>query len=461
MGNDKVLIVDDDINSLKMVEQFLSLKKYETTCSLTSRDALNEISEGRFGAVVLDYFLPDKNGLEMMKDIRTIDPELPVIILTGARDIKLAVTAIKEGAFSYQTKPVDPDELYSNLEKSIKSRNLQIENIQLKEHLKEKYHFDSIVGNSGRMNDVYEMTHKAAKVRSTLLVTGETGSGKELIAKAVHYNSDRRDGPLIRVNCAAVPETLLEAELFGIEKNVASGVDARIGKFEAADKGTLFLDEIGDMSINTQAKVLRAMQEREIERVGSHKPLKVDIRIIAATHKNLEAAITDGSFRRDLYFRINVLLIHIPPLKERTGDIPDLCQHFLEKYCAENGLAEKRISDEANEKLMGYGWPGNVRELENTIERAVVVSEENTIHVKDLPLTIRTYTPGFFTMPDDMPTDLESAVAEFEKGLIESALRRNGWRQNKTAEELGITERSIWYKIKKYGIAGKAPGQEL
>ena len=238
---------------------------------------------GRFSCAVLDYYMPDTTGVEMMKAFREIDPGLPVIILTGAQEIRLAVEAIKAGAFAYQVKPVDPDELYANLANAVKGRTLADENQQLKLDLEKKYRFDSMVGGSGRMREVYNLTARAAKVRSNVLITGETGCGKELIARAIHYSSDRKNNAFIRVNCAAMPEGLLEAELFGIEKNVASGVDARIGKFEAADGGTIFLDEIGDMKISTQAKVLRALQEREIERVGSSTPKKVNIRIIAAT----------------------------------------------------------------------------------------------------------------------------------------------------------------------------------
>ncbi len=455
-----VLVVDDDINSLKMVEQFLNLKNFEVTCSLTYRDAKREMADGKFVAAVLDYFMPDTTGLVMMKEFREIDPDLPVIILTAARDIKLAVQAIKEGALSYQVKPVDPDELYSNLQTAINTKSLVTENRRLQFDLSTRYKFDSIIGSSGRMMDVYDMTHRASKVRSTVLVTGETGCGKELIAKAIHYNSDRAKKPFISVNCAAVPESLLESELFGIEKNVASGVDARAGKFEAADGGTLFLDEIGDMSILTQAKVLRAIQEREIERVGSHTPRKIDIRIVAATHRNLEQAISDGKFRRDLYYRLNVLVIALPQLKDRKEDLPELCEHFIAKYCDENRLPEKRLSNSAFGKLRAYPWPGNVRELENTMERAVVICDDEKIDVAHLPLNIRSHSGAYFSMPDEPTGGLEESVAEFEKEFILTALKRNGYKQNKTAEDLKVSERSIWYKIKKHGIDTKHPTPE-
>ena len=458
-AKENILIVDDDLNSLQMVEQFLKLKKYEVTPCLTFSDAKREFKPGAFSAAVLDYYMPDTTGLEMMLKLRAEDPDMPVIILTGERDIKIAVEAMKHGAFNYILKPVDPDELYSALENAIKTRNLIKENRELKHDLKSRYKFDSIIGGSGRMMDVYDLTNRSSKVRSTTLITGETGCGKELIARAIHYNSDRAEKPFIRVNCAAVPETLLEAELFGIDKNVATGVDARIGKFEAAHGGTIFLDEIGDMALPTQAKVLRAMQEREIERVGSHTARKVDIRIIAATNRDLEKAIEAKEFRSDLYYRLNVLVIHLPPLRERREDIPELVEHFLKKFCSENGAAQKTISPEVLSALTEYSWPGNVRELENTIERATVMCDGGTVELSHLPVNIRYRDQA--AQAEASPavgvncSDLEKAVEDFERRIITAALEKNDWRQNRAAAGLNITERSMWYKIKKLGIEVK------
>ncbi len=461
MESGEILIVDDDISSLQMTEQFLALKKYRVTCSLTASDALRETDEGRFAAAVLDYYMPDTNGIGLMKRLREIDADLPVIILTAARDIKLAVEAMKEGAFTYMVKPVEPDELYVNLDAAIKARTMTEENRRLKTELMGRYRFDSIIGGSGKMLGVYELTHKASRVRSTTLILGETGVGKELVAKAIHYNSDRAGKPFVRVNCAALPEALLEAELFGIGKNVATGVDARAGKFEAADGGTIFLDEIGDMAPSVQAKVLRAMQEREIERVGANDTRSVDIRIIAATHRDLAAMIDDGSFRADLFYRLNVIVITIPPLRERKEDIPDLTEHFMEKLCRLNNLPRKRISPEAVAVLRNHDWPGNVRELENCLERAIVVADGEVLTPDDLPLSAPKSDgeSAWFAMPEEPVGDLEQAVAEFEKGIILASLERNGGRQNKAAAELGVTERSMWYKIKKYGIDPKGGDQ--
>lgn len=458
---DSILVVDDDLNTLKMVEQFLLIKKYDVTTCLTSRDALRELGKKSFCAAVIDYFMPDTTGLEMMKAFHKIDPEMPVIILTASRDIKIAVETIKQGAFHYLVKPVDPDELYINLDKAFRNRSLILENKRLKLDLQYRYKFDHIVGESGRMMEVFDMTMRAAKVRSTVLIIGETGSGKELIARAAHFNSDRAQGPFIGVNCSALPESLLEAELFGIEKNVATGVDARIGKFEAANGGTLFLDEIGDMAPATQSKVLRAMQEREIERVGSHVPRKIDIRIVAATNRDLTKAIENNEFRQDLFYRLNVLMIPLPSLRDRMDDIPKLIDHFLKKYCDENKLKLKKIDPEAAGKLMGYHWPGNVRELENSIERAVVMCDGDTVGARHLPPHILNshaaapWGPVSYGPPGEAGVALEDMVSDYERGLILSSLENNNWKQNRAAEEMGISERSMWYKIKKLGIEVK------
>jgi two-component system NtrC family response regulator len=455
---ESILVVDDDLNTLKMVEQFLLIKKYNVTTCLTSRDAIRELGKGSYSAAVIDYFMPDTTGLEMMKAFHKIDPELPVLILTASRDIKIAVETIKEGAFHYLVKPVDPDELYVNLDKAFKNRSLVLENQRLKLDLQDRYKFDHIIGDSGRMVEVFDMTLRAAKVRSTVLIIGETGSGKELIARAVHFNSDRAQGPFIGVNCSALPESLLEAELFGIEKNVATGVDARTGKFEAANDGTLFLDEIGDMAPSTQSKVLRAMQEREIERVGSHTSRKIDIRIVAATNRDLTKAIEEKEFREDLFYRLNVLMIALPSLRDRTDDIPKLIEHFLKKYCDENKMKLKGIDQDAANRLMTYHWPGNVRELENSIERAVVMCDDESIGVRHLPPYI---LDNHGAAPDQMVIEgedggaLEDMVNSYERGLILSSLEKNDWKQNRAADDMGISERSMWYKIKKLGIEVK------
>jgi DNA-binding NtrC family response regulator len=451
---ERILVVDDDLNTLKMVESFLTLKKYQAVTCLTFRDAQKELTGGGFDAAVIDYFMPNVTGLEMMKAFHQTDPDLPVIVLTASRDVKVAVTMIQEGAFNYMIKPVDPDELYANLDKAFSVRRLIRENRELKWGLKDRYKFGHIIGFSGRMREALELTARAANTRSNTLILGETGSGKELIAKAVHYNSARAGGPFIGVNCSALAESLLEAELFGIEKNVATGVDARMGKFEAAHGGSIFLDEVGDMSPAIQAKVLRVIQEREVERVGSHTPRKVDIRIIAATNRDLDAAVAQDKFRKDLFYRLNVLVIPLPPLRDRLEDVPELCDHFLAKYCAENQTPPKKISPGAMNILLAHGWPGNVRELENAIERAVALCDGAIVSPSHLPSRVMD-AAGPPPDPEDGESGaggLESKVNEFERGLILDALEKSGWRQNKAAAMLGVSERSIWYKIKKLGI---------
>ena len=454
----KVITVDDDINIVKSLEELLSLKKYRVFGHITSGDALRNFEEIAPDFAIVDYYMPDMTGLELMNKFHEKDPELPVIVLTASREVEVVIEVIRGGAFHYLTKPVQPDELFNTIDQIAKQVRLKNENRRLHSELSDRYQFDNIIGRSGPLREVFDILGSAVKTKSTILITGNSGTGKELIARAAHYNSNRRDEPFIKVNCAAIPDSMLEAELFGIEKNVATGVAQRPGKFELADGGSIFLDEIGDMSSATQAKVLRALQEREIERIGSSRPKKVDIRVIAATNQDLEKAIEDKKFREDLYYRLNVFEIHLPPLSERTEDIPLLAEHFVEKYCLENAMPLKTIETGAMDYLCGRPWPGNIRELENVIERAVGMSGTDTI-TRDLFETGRhagTVAPAASSASGNSK-GLEDMVADFERKLILQYLEKNSWKQNKTAEELGISERSIWYKIKKLGIEAKKP----
>ncbi|MFQ5432704.1 MAG: sigma-54-dependent transcriptional regulator [Nitrospinota bacterium] len=454
----KVITVDDDINIVKSLEELLSLKKYRVFGHITCGDALRNFEEITPHFAIVDFYMPEMTGLELMKRFHEKDPELPVIVLTASREVETVIEVIRAGAFHYLTKPVQPDELFNTIDKIAKQARLKDENRRLRDELSDRYQFDNIIGRSGPLREVFDILGSAVRTKSTILITGASGTGKELIARAAHYNSSRREGPFIKVNCAAIPDSMLEAELFGIEKNVATGVAQRPGKFELADGGSIFLDEIGDMSPGTQAKVLRALQEREIERIGASRPKKVDIRVIAATNQNLEKAIEDKKFREDLYYRLNVFQIHLPPLSERTEDIPLLAEHFMEKYCRENGMPAKTIGPRAMDYLRGRPWPGNIRELENAIERAVGLSNTDTI-------TKESFVTGRYAgSPEPLETagagnnkGLEDIVADFERKLILECLEKNRWKQNKTAEELGISERSIWYKIKKLGIEAKKP----
>ncbi len=449
----KIISIDDDINSLKSLEELLHFRKCKVHSYISTLDALNAFDEVKADAAIVDYFMPNMSGVELMKKLHEKSPDLPVIILTGSQDVKIAVEALKGGAFHYLLKPIQADELFSTIDKIIDQLNLKEENRRLKNELAGKYGFENIIGGSPALSDLFKMLSKAVKTRSTILITGESGTGKELVAKAVHYNSSRKDGPFIKVNCAAIPETMLEAELFGIEKNVATGVDQRPGKFELSDGGSIFLDEIGDMSTTTQAKLLRVLQEREVERIGAAAPKQVDMRVIAATNMNLAKAVEEKNFRQDLLYRLNVFHLHIPPLSQRREDIELLAEHFIDIYSRENGLPEKSIDDKAIDYLVKQPWPGNIRELENVIERAVAVSEGDKILIEDVRgSTYRFSVPAAGDADTASKGSMESAVADFERKLLLRALEENDWKQNKTAEKLGISERSIWYKIKKLGI---------
>jgi len=453
-----IIVIDDDINSLKSTSELLKIKDWNVVTHLTSIDALRNIETTKPDAAIIDFFLPDTTGVELMKKLHFQYPDLPVVILTGSRDVQTAIESLKAGAYHYLLKPLQADELFSTVDK-IKSRlTLEKENKRLKGELANRYGFENIVGNSPKLASIFKMLQKATKTKSSILITGESGTGKELFAKAVHYSSPRAGGPFIKVNCAAIPETMLEAELFGIEKNVATGVDKRAGKFQLADGGSIFLDEIGDMPLSTQSKILRVLQEREVEPVGALAPIPVDIRVIAATNRNLEEAVAEKNFRQDLLYRLNVFHLHIPPLSERRVDIPVLAEHFIEKYSEENGLLEKRIDEDGLKHLSERSWPGNIRELENVIERAVAVSEGHDIGLSDLNINGDDFAPEQPEKFDMENSSLESSVEEFERKLIVKALEDSNWRQKKAAMALGISERSIWYKIKKLKIEIKKTG---
>ncbi|MBI3793356.1 MAG: sigma-54-dependent Fis family transcriptional regulator [Nitrospinae bacterium] len=452
----KVLTVDDDINVLKSIEELLNLKKHRVFPHISPQDALANFDDIQPDLAVVDYYMPMMTGMDLMRRFHEKRPDMPVVILTASREVNDAIEAIKAGAYHYLTKPVQADELFSLVDKISEQAQLKEENERLKEELGQKYKFDSIIGRSGALQDVFTILNKAIRTKSTILITGESGTGKELIARAAHYNSTRSVGPFIKVNCAAIPETMLEAELFGIEKNIATGVAQRPGKFELADGGSIFMDEVGEMSPATQAKVLRVLQEREVERIGSSKSKKVDIRVIAATNIDIMAAVADKKFRSDLFYRLNVFHIHMPPLSKRAEDIPMLAVHFSAKYCEENGLPLKKIDSQAVEHLQRRRWPGNIRELENTIERAVGVAEGETIRLEDVR------EEGVVQASEEPEEqgdgqNLDERVAAFERKILLASLERNHWRQNKAAKEMEITERSIWYKIKKLGIAAKKP----
>ncbi|MEE9569196.1 MAG: sigma-54 dependent transcriptional regulator, partial [Candidatus Binatia bacterium] len=408
-----------------------------------------------FDLVLTDQRMPNLSGLDLLKAVRAVNPETPVIVVTAYGSIETAVSAIKAGATDYLTKPLNLDELLHRIEKVREHHRLVLENRDLREELGERHRIEGIIGESGRMLEVFSLVRRVAPSEATVLIRGESGTGKELIAKAIHFASPRASGPLVKVNCAALPETLLESELFGHEKGAFTGALAtRRGRFEVASGGTIFLDEIGDLPTHLQAKLLRVLQEREFERVGSSKPISVDVRILAATHRDLERLLKAGQFRDDLYYRLNVVTIVLPPLRERRQDLPLFMDHLLRAFAEKNGKKIRGFTSEAREALLRYDYPGNVRELENIIERASVITRGDVIGRADLPISIQELEAE----ESSSKTDLPLVVERLERRMIREALARSGGVQTRAAEQLGITERALRYKLKKYGFQGEDAG---
>ena len=447
----RILVVDDESSQLELVGGFLKKRGFETLLAKSGTKALEIFRAEPVDMVLTDQKMPDMSGLELLKAIRAINPEAAAIVITAYGTVETAVAAIKAGAADYVTKPVNLNELLFRIDQVKERRRLIAENRDLRETLEKNHRIEGIIGESGRMIEVLSLVRRVAPSEATVLIRGESGTGKELIAKAIHYASARASAPLIRVNCAALPETLLESELFGHEKGAFTGaVAARKGRFESADGGTLFLDEIGDLPLPLQAKLLRVLQEREFERLGSSKPIRVDVRILAATHRNLEALVKTGQFREDLYYRLNVVTVVLPPLRERREDLPLLMDHFLRLFAEKNRKAIRGFTQEARELLLRYDYPGNVRELENIVERAVVLTRDDVIGSADLPLS----TEGLEEVESDQ-SSLPATVEGVERRMIREALVRSGGVQTRAAEMLGISERALRYKLKKYGLSSE------
>ncbi len=460
MQEAKILIMDDEAQERGRIEQFLVRKGYDVLAVGSVDDALSAVRRDRFDVFLTDCNIPGVDALRTSDETRKINPDMAVIIMTAFGTIETAVKAIKAGAYDYLAKPIDLDQLVVLIERVSERRDLIRENTELKEMLIERYKFEEIVSTSHAMEEVLNMAGRVAASNATVLLRGESGTGKELIAKAIHYQSPRSSGPLIKVNCAALPETLLESELFGHEKGAFTGAASRrIGRFEAADKGTLFLDEIGELAPAMQVKLLRVLQEREFERVGGNQTIKVDVRVIAATNRDLEAEVKKSAFREDLYYRLNVVSVVIPPLRERKEDIPGLLDFFIKKYSDENRKAITGISAETRDLLMRYNYPGNVRELENIIERAVVLSKKGVITSADLPIHVQN-TSNEGRTPEQIPAgSLNETLETVERGLILEALRETGGVQTRAAGKLGVSERVLRYKIQKYRIqSAEGPG---
>jgi DNA-binding NtrC family response regulator len=446
----RLLVVDDEPAQLELLGGFLGKRGFSVSLAPDARAALTRFRREPFDLVLTDQKMPGLSGLDLLEAVRRQNPETPVLVMTAYGTIESAVAAIKAGAADYLTKPLNLDELLHRVEQARERQRLLTENRELREALGERHRVEGIVGESGRMQEVLSLVRRVAPSHATVLIRGESGTGKELIAKAIHAASPRAAGPLVRVNCAALPESLLESELFGHERGAFTGaVATRKGRFELADGGSLFLDEIGDLPLHLQVTLLRVLQEHEFERVGSSQPIPVDVRVLAATHRDLEARVREGLFRDDLYYRINVVTVTLPPLRERREDIARLLDRFVAAFAAKNGKAIRGFTREARDALLRYDYPGNVRELENLVERAVVLTRDDVIGLADLPLALVEPEPA----GPEAPT-LPAAVEGLERRLIRQALAEAGGVQTAAAERLGISERVLRYKLRKLGLAG-------
>lgn len=466
MTRKSILVVDDEVSIRKALSKSLEREGYLVTAVKSRAEASAVSRDTAFQLLLCDLHLPDGNGLQLIQELKHTNPELASIVITGNGSVESAIQATKEGVFHYVTKPFNIDEVLVLVGKALKLEELSVENKALKQALHKKYNFDNFIGDSSAMMGVFSMIEKVANSNSTVLITGESGTGKELVARALHYNSDRGDKQFVPVNCGAIPAGLLESELFGHMKGSFTGAIAnRPGRFQAADGGTMFLDEIGEMSPDLQVKLLRAIQSQMVEPVGSMRPIEIDTRIIAATNVDLEKAVVDRRFREDLYYRLNVIPIVMPPLRERRGDIPLLISHFLTVYNEEKRCDVIMRAEEVMGVLMAYDWPGNVRELENLVQRMVVLKNRGEIEVKDLPqkfFTSKTGSAVFaaqavaqgiddflnFELPQD-GVDLKALVNSFEDHLLRQALQRTNGNKNKASELLRMNRTTLVEKIKK------------
>jgi two-component system NtrC family response regulator len=453
-----ILILDDEQNYLLVLDAILSDAGYKATPLSDPEMGLAFLEESEVDVVITDMKMPKLTGKEVLDHVKKHYPQIPVLIMTAFGSIEAAVEAMRTGAFDYITKPFSNEELLLSISKAMQYARAQQENRQLRRQIQERFGPENIIGRDKSMRHVLDMVHRAAPSRSTVLVTGESGTGKELIAKAIHNDSPRKDGPFVSVNCMALNPGVLESELFGHEKGSFTGaVSRRRGRFELADKGTLFLDEIGELSQDMQVKLLRVLQERCFERVGGTEAVEVDIRIVAATNRDLQKAVAEGIFREDLFYRLNVVSIHLPPLRERREDIPFLAAHFLDKFAKENTREMKGFSPSAMDYLSAYEWPGNVRQLENVIERCVVLSSADTVGAEDLPPEIKDEESQFKSAVDLLPTklDLSETLEKIEAAVIRRALVKADFIQVKAAELLNVSKSLLQYKLKKYNISAK------
>jgi len=450
MGDPTILLIDDDDNLRRVVRYNLEANGYDVTDRSDGETGIATFVSGRFDVVITDINMPGLSGIDVLERVKEVRPECEVILITAYATVESAVDAMKKGAFDYLTKPFDRSELLIVVERALKLRKLEKENRELRERLSERRKFSNIMGTSPRMREVLAMAEKVAASDASVLILGDSGTGKEMLAQGLHYNSERRDGPLVVLNCAAIPENLIESELFGHKKGSFTGAVAdKVGKFQAADGGTIFLDEVGELKLELQAKLLRVLQEREVEAVGDNRSRAVDVRVISATNLDIEKAVRENRFRQDLFYRLGVITLHLPALSERQEDILLLANHFLNRYSRGKAV---RLTDETLNLLRQYRWPGNVRELENVMERATILAEGPEILPSDLPSALREGPEGSFGgLKLDIPStgvDIEA----LEKDLIVHALKIHGGNQTRAAKFLRMTRPTLIYRLEKYGL---------
>jgi len=450
MASERILIVDDEEGMRRLLGRVLTREGYDTTTVASGADALRHVAMERYDLVLTDIKMPEMDGLQLLAELKDYEPSLPIIVMTAYGTVENAVQALRSGAYDYIAKPFETDEIKLAVAKVLERERLLAENRYLHEELEGRYDFSGIVGGSPAMQQVYEMASSVAASNANVLISGESGTGKELLARSIHYSSPRKDKPFVVLNCAALSEGVLESELFGHEKGAFSGaLDTRKGRFERADQGTLFIDEVAEMSLAAQVKLLRVIQEHEFERVGGNKTISVDVRIVAATNKTLEEQVKEGRFREDLYYRLNVVNINVPPLRSRREDIEPLSRFFLDKYAGETGKKITDLSPRALSCLLAHDWPGNVRELQNAIERAVVLSKGSVLTPRDFPQGLQGDDQICLQIPEKGGS-LTEILEDLERQLIIQTLQREDGSQTRAAETLGIKRTTLRYKMEKY-----------
>lgn len=454
----RILVIDDEESIREFLDIMLKKEGYDVSLAEDGQVAVDIIKKKNFDMIISDLQMPNMTGMQVLEHVKNNCPDTLFMIITAFGTTESAVEAMKMGAYDYITKPFKIDEVRLNVKNALRSKNLEIENRNLKKELNKEYSFKNLVGNSDEMHKIYDLIERVAQSPTNVLITGESGTGKEMVAKAIHYNGPLKENPFVTVNCGAIPENLIESEMFGHKKGAFTGaVSDKLGLFEVANNGTLFLDEVGELPLNIQVKLLRAIQERSIRRVGATEDIKINVRIIAATNRNLEEMIGSGQFREDLYYRLNVILINTPPLRDRSADIPILASHFLKKYNERLNKNISGISDEAMSTLKSYKYPGNVRELENIIERTVALEGGAVILPESLPPFVNTSSGRKMASSQEIEItdegiDLEKVIGQIEKELLIKAIHKSSGVKKKAAKLLNITFRSMRYRVDKYGL---------